>query len=585
MKRIWLSAVFLFSLSAYSFAEKITILYTGQTHSSLYHCDCPKEPDGGLGRRMAKVKELRARNPHTLLLEAGGFFAGGMLDEHSQGIELDKARNEINLRSLELMGYDALALGDDEFNFGKDYLLGQIKKSKLSFLSANVKMEGCAPYSIKKIADINIAIIGLTNDEAKVKSAGLELEDAKTALMRTIQEVKKNKADLILCLSYLGEEKDKALISEVKDIDIVISGRPAESPDNYTKIGSAFLVRPVWQGRRLSKIDLELENHKIKALKLEQIRLSKEIPDAQEITKILPQCFSDGDCFENGIRGHCNNPAKLGASCSYDKPKQISLLVIQPKDAQILYQEQFIDFLKNIFPRIEIRFIDYGSGEGKAWVDKTKASLLPVYLLAQEADKEAGFKNIQEFVDLKESYYHITPRLAGGSIFVGRQKLSKRLDVFLASAGKTVRGLLSVLKELQAKHKDLKVDIHYLAFEGPDGFSAPGGLFELEEDIRQVCVRRYSLEKFWDYALCRADLQESSWWDVCAEQHTLDAKKIKKCALSDEGMSLLRENTKLNRELEIANGPTFLVDNHIVFSLSGVPTLEALEKIAGLKRE
>ena len=123
-------------------AEKITILYTGQTHASLYHCDCPVQPDGGVGRRMSKIKELRSQNPNIVLVDAGGFFAAGTFDQHSQDPESDKLRSEVHLQALSAMGYDALNLGDEEFNFGRDYLAQRIKDSKAAFLSSNLKVPG-----------------------------------------------------------------------------------------------------------------------------------------------------------------------------------------------------------------------------------------------------------------------------------------------------------------------------------------------------------------------------------------------------------------------------------------------------------
>lgn len=565
--------------SGYCFAEKLTILYTGSTHASLYHCDCPKEPDGGIARRMTKIKELRLENPHTLLVDSGGFSAGGMFDEHSQGLELDKIRNEINLKGLELMAYDALNVGDDELNFGKDYLFQKMKELKTPFLSANLKAGNASAYLLKKIGNTNIAIIGLTNDEARAKSGGLEIEEASLALARTVQDAKKNKADLILALSYLGEEKDKELMRKVKGVDIIISGRTANSPETYEKVDASYLVRPAWQGRRLGKIDLELENGVIKNFRLEQLRLLSQIEDAPEITKMLPECFADSDCRKAGQLGRCDNPAKSKAKCIYEQPKPLSLLVIQPKNIQSSNQEQFINSLKNVFPGLEPDYIDADSKTGRSWLNKTRAKLLPMYLLGKEIDTTAGFEKIKEFVKLQEGdYYYISPRIAGGSIFADRKIILKNLDVFMGTKGKDVGGILSLLKELQAKHKELKVNIHFLALEGKDGFSVPGGLSELEEDIRQVCVRHYYPLKFWDYALCRAQNQESSWWDLCAEQFGINAAAIKKCSISQEGVGYLRENTSLNKELEVANGPTFLVNNYEVFSAKGVPKLEDLEK-------
>lgn len=568
--------------SAPCFAEKITILYTGQTHASLYHCNCPKEPDGGIARRMTKLKELRLENPQAILVDAGGFFAGGMFDEHSQGLELDKIRNEINLKALELMGYDALNISDDEFNFGKDYLLREIRGRKVPFLSANIKGEIVLPYLIKKIGQANIAIIGLTDEEAGAKSRGLELEEAGLALEKIIPEVKKNKADLILVLSYLGEEKDKQLIAKVRGIDIIISGRSGNSPEAYEKLDSSYLVRPVWQGRSLSKLSLELENGGIKNFTLEQIRLSGQIPDAPEISGLLPECFADADCQKNGLRGHCVNPAQSQAKCIYEQPKKISLLIIQPKEVQVFNQEQFIASLKNVFPGLEPRYLDVDSKAGGSWINKTKAKLLPVYLLAKEIDTTAGFKSIKEFVELKEGYYHLSPRLAGGLIFVGRKIIPKRLDVFMGTKGQDIAGILSTLKELRAGHKELEINIHYLAIEGKEGFSVSGGLAELEEDLRQVCLRRHYPDKFWDYVLCRARNQESSWWDLCAAQFNIDSQAIKKCGLSGQGIDYLRENIALNKELEISGGPTFLVNNYEVFVVKGVPGLKDLEKRLGL---
>ncbi len=583
MKKIgFLTNVFLCLSMGYSFAEKITIVYTGQTHAALYHCACPKEPDGGVARRMTKLRQLRLENPNILLVEAGSFFAGGAYDEHSQGIELDKLRTELNQKTLELMAYDALAISDSELNFGKSYLEERIAQSSLPFLSANVKVLGARPYLLKAIGNIHIAVIGLTNDEAKVKSGGLVMEDALLALERTVREVKEKKVDIVVVVSSLGEEKDRQLLTQVKGIDIIISGNPVNSPEEYTKVGASYLVRPVWQGRRLSKMDIELEDSKIKDVKLTQIRLSDQVPEDQEIMKIVPQCFADSDCRKNAVNGRCGNPATLKASCSYEKPKPIPLLIIQPKNYQVPHQEKVVSSLKSIFPGLETRIIDSDSSLGKSLITQTQALLLPVYLLAKAVEGESAFSRIKEHAELKGEYYYVKPQFSGGSIFVGRQRIFKKLDVFMGTRGDYLSGVIAVLKELQEKYRDIEVNVHFLAIEAKNGFGTPSGLAELEEDLRQVCLKQYSPKKYWDYALCRAQRQESSWWDACAQAHGIDSAAIKKCAMSQEGVNFLRENIKLNSDLQIA-GPTFLVNNYEVFAINGAPRIEQVEKMLGLK--
>ena len=577
-----LSSVLCSLFSGYCFAEKITILYTGGTHAALYHCDCPHQPDGGVARRMTKVKELRKENPDTILVDAGGFFAAGELDEHSQDAQLDKARTEINLKALELMGYDAVAVGDDEFNFGRDYLSAQAKKSRIAFLSCNLKMDGLKPYLIKKVSGLNVALIGLTNPQVNAKSAGLEAGDPYQALARTISEVKRNKADVVVVLSYLGEEEDTKLITQIDGVDAIICAKPQDTQEPFSKIGKGLLVRASRQGRRLGKLDIELENKKIKETRVEDIRLSKEIADWPQLKKQVPACFEDSACRKEGLVGKCLNPGKISSSCAYEKPKQISLLVIQPKDIKVLHQEKFLSFLRKLFPRLQVNFIDSDSAPGKSWIVKTQAKLLPVYLIAKDVDTQGEFKDIKDFAELKDDYYCLSPRLSGGLIFIGRPRIANTLDVFMGTKGNKGSEVLSLLRDLRAGHKELGIKLHYLAIETQNGFAAPAGIAELEEDMRQVCIAKYQPDKLWDYALCRFKNQDSSWWEICAEQFGINPAAIKKCALSQEGLDLLRENTALNKELEMSIGPVFLVNNNEVYAAKNFSRVEELEKLLGL---
>ncbi len=59
----------------------------------------------------------------------------------------------------------------------------------------------------------------------------------------------------------------------------------------------------------------------------------------------------------------------------------------------------------------------------------------------------------------------------------------------------------------------------------------------------------------------------------------LDTQVIKDCATAAEGKNLLRENIVLNKELEIMNGPTYLLDNREIFASVEVPTKEEFRKI------
>src|SRR5262245_54457052 len=60
----------------------LTILYTAESHAGLLPCNCPLEPLGGVARRATLIKRYRERGP-VLLLDGGGWAAGGLYDEDS----------------------------------------------------------------------------------------------------------------------------------------------------------------------------------------------------------------------------------------------------------------------------------------------------------------------------------------------------------------------------------------------------------------------------------------------------------------------------------------------------------------------
>ena len=246
-------------ISSNLYAKEITILYTGATHAMLYPCSCPIEQDGGIARRASLIKELRRKHSDLLLLDCGSFTAGGLLDEYAQNTRLDMQRSEVNLKAMELMQYDAVAVSSDEFNFGKDFFLKNARKSNPAFLSANLETEKVEPYIIKQVSGVKIAVIGLTNLAASQKSEGLRVSSPK-AIARLVTRLKSEGAEVVLVLSTLGKKEDLDLISKVRGIDVLFMGYNPVREDVEAKVDSTFIVRPAWQGRKLGKLTLEVKS-------------------------------------------------------------------------------------------------------------------------------------------------------------------------------------------------------------------------------------------------------------------------------------------------------------------------------------
>jgi len=563
---IFLFALLILSLSDL-YAKEITILYTGNTHAMLYTCSCPIERDGGVARRASLVKELRKKHPELLLLDCGAFTAGGSMDEYIQNTRLDMQRSEVNLKAMELMHYDAVAIGSDEFNFGKDFFLKNARKINPAFLSANLESDKVEPYIIKQVSGIKIGIIGLTSSAASQRSEGLKVFAPKT-IGRLVSRLKNEGVEVIIVLSTMGVKDDLDLISKVKDIDILFRGSIPLTEDTQAKVGSTFIVRPFWQGRKLGKLTLEVKNGKLLNCKIEYIPLSDKILDDPDVKVMLPRCYSDANCRKDTLVGSCQNPGELNASCLFIEPNKLRLLVISAKDCVVCNTEPDIKLLRKQFPGISPEYVDIG--QAQSLIKDLSIKVLPAYIISGEVEKEDNFENFKNNLEFKNGLYLLKLEVSGISYFINRKVKKGNLDLFLSLFDKDAAGLLSVLREFNP-------NLHFLAVEKGNGFDAKNGAPEIEECLRGVCVQKYYPQKFWDYLLCRSKNISSSWWDDCLLND--EAQKIRTCAKGLEGALLLKENIALNKEVEVSFGLSYLLDNYQIFSSHGVPNKEELSKI------
>ncbi|MFA6218065.1 MAG: hypothetical protein WDL87_10495 [Candidatus Omnitrophota bacterium] len=561
------------SLRCFAYAEEITLLYTGSTHSMLYTCSCPKEKDGGISRRASLIKELRKTNANTLVLDSGAFFGGGIKDEYTQNTELDKARTKVNLKAMAMMRYDAAALSPEEFNFGKDFLHENIAGQSIAFLSCNVSPDtvDTRPYVIKAFGDVKIGIIGVTSPLAEPKSGGLKFSEPKAAVKVAIQALKKESVSIVILLSNLGEQDDLELINSVPGIDVLVeAGTDQSKSAPAVKLGSTILLRPSWQARRLGKATLIIKDKKIIDFTTAELRLSDQVKDDPDIVTILPRCFSDAQCVKEGLIGVCDSPGSLKAQCVFTEASKVQLLVVTLKDCFACNTENVVNFLKKKFPGLTVSYLYYPETHASKLAKDLALEGLPAYLLGKEAETERSFEEIKSNAEFKGGYYVFKSYFTGVAYFQNRPKIPGKIDLFISLYDEFTFALLEEIK-------DLKPQVHFLAVKQGNKFDAAKGTLEVEDYLRGVCVQKYYPHLLWTYMSCRAASKESSWWDDCLS--SIDIKKIKSCAQGQEGIALLSANISLAADLKIMRGPTYLMDNQEIFGTNGVPSKKELKKI------
>ncbi len=217
--------------------KQLVILHTNDTHSAILPInaqlpDTMKAGRGGFLRRIAMLKEERAKHPDLLYFDSGDFFQG------SAYFTMFKGDVEVGL--MNQMGIDASTIGNHEFDFGLENMARVFKQANFPILCANYDftgtvMEGiCKPWIIIKRNGLKIGVFavcpklkGLVSDKNCV---GVKyLDPAKVALETATMLKQQQKCDMVICISHLGwdinrEGDDQYMIQGSRNIDLVLGG-------------------------------------------------------------------------------------------------------------------------------------------------------------------------------------------------------------------------------------------------------------------------------------------------------------------------------------------------------------------------
>ncbi len=257
------------------------------------------------------------------------------------------------------------------------------------------------------------------------------------------------------------------------------------------------------------------------------------------------------------------------------------------------YVSQIETQLKTIFPDMEIEYYDYSSKDGKKLYEETGVVVLPAFLFSEEAETVSGYEQLASYMELKGSYnslrigaeFNPTAEICTNnkddtgnglidcedpscaSKLECREELEKHLAVFIMSDCPYGREAIKALEPVLLASPELTYEINYIATEtSPGEFQSLHGAYEVEEDIRQLCVKELAQENFFPYVLCRSKGGVNGVdWKTCATELGLDQAEIESCANGDLGKTLLSENIKIAEELGIGGSPTWIANNRYQF--------------------
>ena len=226
-------------------------------HPYDYYADCPN-PDLGLSRLSELIDQARQQVPNCLLFDNGDFLQGTPVGDF---FAYDKALRDGEqhpvIAAMNALRYDAITLGNHEFNYGLDFLIGAIAQAKFPTVSANVLRKAgnsprkdhhlFQPYRLlrREVTDrmgqqrsICIGVIGvapaqITIWERQHLQGRVQTRDMVEAVRAWVPEMREAGADLVVLLAHSGigesrhtEFMENAVIplARIEGVDVILSG-------------------------------------------------------------------------------------------------------------------------------------------------------------------------------------------------------------------------------------------------------------------------------------------------------------------------------------------------------------------------
>ncbi|MCK8779141.1 5'-nucleotidase C-terminal domain-containing protein [Rhizobium sp. NTR19] len=248
--------------SGAAFADfELNILHVNDFHSRLESINktdstCSAEDEGknacfgGAARLLTAINqtrdELKAQNKNVILLNGGDNFQGSLFYTTYKGAAEAEALNA--------MKFDAMTVGNHEFDDSDDVLATFLDKIQFPVVTANVVPTAAAkigdrikPFVILDVGGEKVGIVGaVTNETPEVASPGpnITIADDVAKITEAVQAVKAQGVNKIIALTHVGYPRDLSAIAKIPDVDVVVGGHTHTLLSN--KVEGAEGPYPTW---------------------------------------------------------------------------------------------------------------------------------------------------------------------------------------------------------------------------------------------------------------------------------------------------------------------------------------------------
>lgn len=262
--------------------NKITILHTNDMHGRF------QRTDNVIG--LDVVAAIKNQTDNSILVDAGDTTHGLPF------VTLSKGQDAVDL--LNATGYEYMAPGNHDFNYGYERLLelfqnAKVKSgsTKLRPLAGNIKKNGQSLFnpSAIKIMNVNgkeikVGFFGMATEETSYKThpdnvKGLDFEDPRITAKTEVKNLKDQGADVIIALGHIGvdessEPTSEDIIKSVDGIDVFVDGHSHTAFQKGKKVNNTMLVSTGEYLSNLGKVEIEF-NEKNEVVNVDATLINK----------------------------------------------------------------------------------------------------------------------------------------------------------------------------------------------------------------------------------------------------------------------------------------------------------------------
>ena len=340
-------ALLLISISGMALAEEdihIVILATSDLHGNIWsysYEDNTESDNNGMARLYTYIEQVRSENPTVFLVDAGDDIQGTIMTDDIAN--KDPENEHPVIAAMNFMGYDAMTLGNHEFNWGIPAMMQILGQASFPVLGANV-LDKDGNYvtgkgwTIVERGGVRLAIIGVCTPDIPIWDGTKEgiddttFEAGSPAVKKAIEEIG-DQADIILVSAHMGQfaefdedggsDSGQKIVEDNPEVDILQVAHMHITVDD--KIGETPVVGVRNSGREIARIDVTLDpDRHIKDISTEIVDMADYAPS--EAIREIPVVKALHEQTISFIQGAVNEDGEPG------EPLGITTAEFQPED-------------------------------------------------------------------------------------------------------------------------------------------------------------------------------------------------------------------------------------------------------------